>query len=418
MLRRTWWCRLRAPVAFKLLSFDNDADTVRMTLDNGSEAVVCREWVLDNCSSRRHQTGQKTSSSATDLPPYAELPHIVSASVSRDSSKKSSAVFLFSNGKTVSVDALLCSKYAAGKSKPVTSVPLPSVEHLHRVNYASFVDTTSDAHVDALERLARDAIILIQECPPTDSTVLCAAHAIDAPMHTLYGQSWHVESAPRKGPKNNIAYTSEELDLHQDLVYHESMPGIQLLHCQKFDKRCVGGESTFLDVIHAAEMFRKSNPDDFRVLCEVPAAFMKDDLDRPVPAQYYYATPHLHCGDGGEKSAVVKVFWSPAFEAPTPPHPKLAEYFRARRNFAHAIEQLKTSPLYLVFKLKEGDCVVFHQSRLLHGRKKFSEPEAGSRRLHGAYVNVDAFRNAVVTRMGFKGRSVDSLPLFANGSWR
>ena len=31
----------------------------------------------------------------------------------------------------------------------------------------------------------------------------------------------------------NVAYSSVQLDLHMDLVYFESPPGLQLLHCLK-----------------------------------------------------------------------------------------------------------------------------------------------------------------------------------------
>ena len=34
---------------------------------------------------------------------------------------------------------------------------------------------------------------------------------------------------------NDIAYTGEKLSLHMDLLYYESPPGLQLLHCL----RCV-----------------------------------------------------------------------------------------------------------------------------------------------------------------------------------
>ena len=322
--------------------------------------------------------------------------------------------FVFEDGRKSVIEASLVEKYAVRHTTRPT--PLQSVDHMHSVDFQSFLDSASDKHVDALERLALDAIILVKGCPLSDASVLEMARAIDREQHTLYGTHWHVVSKPREGPTRNIAYTSEELDLHQDLVYHESMPGLQLLHCQKFDERCTGGNSTFLDVVHAAHLFQQEFPAAFKVMCEVPAAFIKDDWERPVPAQYYYATPHFHADPASGN--VVKVYWAPAFDAPLPPHPRMGEYYEAKRLFVQLIERLKTTPLFLEFKLAEGDCVIFHQSRLLHGRRRFSEPEPGSRQLHGAYVNVDAFRNAVVTRMALKGRSLDSLPLFTNGSWR
>ena len=38
----------------------------------------------------------------------------------------------------------------------------------------------------------------------------------------------------------NIAYSNIALDLHQDLPYYESPPGVQLLHCLKFSPLVTG----------------------------------------------------------------------------------------------------------------------------------------------------------------------------------
>ncbi len=38
----------------------------------------------------------------------------------------------------------------------------------------------------------------------------------------------------------NIAYSNIALDLHQDLPYYESPPGVQLLHCLKFSPSVTG----------------------------------------------------------------------------------------------------------------------------------------------------------------------------------
>ena len=35
---------------------------------------------------------------------------------------------------------------------------------------------------------------------------------------------------------SDIAYTPMELPLHMDLTYNESTPGLQLLHCLRFEK--------------------------------------------------------------------------------------------------------------------------------------------------------------------------------------
>jgi gamma-butyrobetaine dioxygenase len=82
-------------------------------------------------------------------------------------------------------------------------------------------------------------------------------------MTTIYGTIWDVKVDLRP---INIAYSNVALDLHQDLVYYESPPGLQLLHCLRFDASIQGGATTFVDVFAAAEALRTANPAVLRLL--------------------------------------------------------------------------------------------------------------------------------------------------------
>ncbi len=52
----------------------------------------------------------------------------------------------------------------------------------------------------------------------------------------------------------NVAYSNIGLDLHMDLSYYESPPGLQLLHCLQFDEGVMGGLSTLMDGYRVAEV--------------------------------------------------------------------------------------------------------------------------------------------------------------------
>ena len=132
----------------------------------------------------------------------------------------------------------------------------------------------------------------------------------DNKNNNRYGQDFDVRQ--ERNPIN-IAYTNAGLDAHMDLPYYESPPGIQMLHCLENDQSVlVGGESLLMDVHHCAEVFRTEDPKAFRVLCEVPATFVKDHLERAHPAQMYCRRPHFEVDpESGDVSAV---FWSPSFE--------------------------------------------------------------------------------------------------------
>jgi alpha-ketoglutarate-dependent taurine dioxygenase len=404
----------------------NSSNSVSFTISDSvthsnSETLinVCREWVIDNDVARRHITGQKSTNIYDD-------PALLATQVGKTAPFTSALIsacgerihFSTEFGKSheiiIRVSDVL--KYLYGKQRVAPLKHLEGAHHMHRTTYTNFLDTDSAANAESLVRLAKDGVILVRGCPiDNDDAIRFLARAVDLEMPTLYGTTFRVVTAPSEGPKNNVAYSSVGLDLHQDLAYHESMPGLQFLLCQKFDERCTGGESTFLDLHYAAERLKEKHPAAFKSLCEIPAAFMKDDWDRPIPAQYYYATPHIHVNDLGD---VTKCFWAPPFEAPVPPTPRMAEYYEARRAFQSIIFDMSKTSLLVEFRLQPGDCVIFHQARMLHGRREFTEPEPCSRQLHGTYVNVDAFRNATVTRAAKHKIAINDIPGFANRSFR
>ena len=61
-----------------------------------------------------------------------------------------------------------------------------------------------------------------------------------------------------------------------DLCYYESPPGLQLLHCLRFDESIAGGESTLIDAFAVARALRRSQPRAFADLARIPATSLKD----------------------------------------------------------------------------------------------------------------------------------------------
>ncbi len=98
------------------------------------------------------------------------------------------------------------------------------------------------------------------------------ANRIGAVQQTIYGTTFDVIS---QAVPINVAYSPLGLEFHQDLAYYESPPGLQFLHCLRFDKSVVGGESSLSDLFAAAQYMRDNHPAEFKTLCTVPATFAK-----------------------------------------------------------------------------------------------------------------------------------------------
>lgn len=152
--------------------------------------------------------------------------------------------------------------------------------------------------------------------------------------------------------------------------YFQNPPRYQILHCLR--NRVVGGESYFVDALHAAEELRKSHPSDFEILTTTPIRF-----------HYINDSHHLHClhpiieleplhaHSSTAPPAIKFINYSPPFQAPLP-RDTPAEFYPALTRFASLLDQ---PALRFEHLLKEGDAVLFDNRRVLHAREAFHEAE-------------------------------------------
>ena len=244
-----------------------------------------------------------------------------------------------------------------------------------------------------------------QEEDPLVSQVARALSGGTLSHGTLYGDTFHVQYSPYA---HNIAYTSIFLAPHQDLVYYESIPGLQLLHCAQFGDSIIGGESLLIDSMAAASAFRKIAPHHFETLVRVPATFVKQRQG----ANMTYQRPHIVLKEEGNLSLldreIVTVNWAPAFEGPLAcPPDRVEAYYAAYQAFERMVNKSARESKNIMnsrsgrnesregekreeggeeedcifskyaqdftwqYRLKEGEIMVFNNRRMLHGRNSF-----------------------------------------------
>lgn len=219
-------------------------------------------------------------------------------------------------------------------------------------------------------------VALIEDVPTTPGTVMKMADLIAYHRKTHYGNSFQVVSARKP---EHLAYTPVELEVHTDLNYRESSPGIQLLHCLAAD--AAGGESTFVDGFWVAETLRRESAEDYRTLCEVPIPFLVKDGE----GFHYHKIPTICLDDAGR---LVEIHFNERTRGPLElPAAVMGRVYRALAHF----QAIACRPeLCVEVKMKAGDMVAFNNRRILHGRKAF-DPRTGMRHLEGTYVDMDEF---------------------------
>ncbi|KAI0790701.1 Clavaminate synthase-like protein [Abortiporus biennis] len=243
----------------------------------------------------------------------------------------------------------------------------------------------------AIDQITKYGLLFMTGVPTEKTTneecaVRTVANTFGQLRPTFYGETWDVKNIRNS---TNIAYTNLFLGFHTDLQYFNHPPRYQFLHCLR--NKVQGGTSLFVDALAAAETLRKTNPEDFDLLTSTPVKFhyINDGhhLHNSHPTIELATFPKVP----GEPRPIRFINYSPPFQAPlpvsTPP-----EFYTALERFVALLEEESSRYEYT---LREGDCVMFDNRRVLHARTAFTdEGDVGvdevNRWLKGCYIEADS----------------------------
>ncbi|KAM7203136.1 hypothetical protein V8F20_004078 [Naviculisporaceae sp. PSN 640] len=247
-----------------------------------------------------------------------------------------------------------------------------------KISYKDWT-TNREAFYRAFAALAHTGLIFITDVPHGETEVERIGNQIGMLQHTFYGTTWDVKSKPQA---ENVAYTSQFLGLHQDLMYHDPVPRLQILHC--LENSCQGGESLFSDGLYAALSLKLYASKSYNLLKQ-PRWFFGYDKE---PHHYERCHPVI---DVGDHEYIRAIHWAPPFQTPfqRSADQTLHRLRRAAKNFEHILSRPKNM---LEVKLNPGEAVIFDNWRILHGRREFAADSGGSRWLKGAYITDQVFR--------------------------
>lgn len=354
---------------------------VTVTFDDGTRARFHPVWLREHCgcaACRHPQTLERI------LDPLA-VPLDLDAVVRVDRSR---LVCDFTDGHTSTFDGKWLAAHAVdlgydGLGLPPRRPWASGATDTPRHRWQAVVD--DDRALTAwLTDLWTHGATLVEDIPDDPDAGVRLARRVSPLRPTNFGETWDVVA--RDDP-NNVAFTAIELDTHNDLPYFEYAPGVQFLHCLRFD--ATGGESVLVDGLAAAHALRDTDPEAWELLTTVPVAYRfvdgSDDLR--------WTTPVIVLDHAGE---VHEVRHHLALAAPPAlPVERLDAFYRAWRTFAALLREPDRRWHH---RLRPGEMIAWMNRRVLHGRRAFDS--GGERRLRGCYVDVDEVlsRLRVLTR--------------------
>jgi gamma-butyrobetaine dioxygenase len=259
--------------------------------------------------------------------------------------------------------------------KPWYSDHYPSIARFY---YADVIASPTSV-AEWAEAILDEGIALIQGMPDTDEALNALCELIGRVRPSFSGYIFDVFSKPNP---ENLAYTSNALELHTDLPPEELAPGIQFLHCRINDAK--GGNSLFVDATAVANALKVEHPDYFEMLTQykTPFRYTTEHQDVRAKQRIIELDP-----DNGEVSGInFSQHMADVFDFN---QRKLDQFYPAFRKFG----QMLQDPHYLMtFRLQAGECVVFDNHRIAHGRNAYQEG-SGARHLRGCYVDRGELRS-------------------------
>jgi len=362
-------------------------------------------YLRDTCSCSRcidPSTSQKLFQSA-DIPPDIDIKKIqylsnekIQITWTHDISGYESHTSTFSSAflqRTSSVRAESCRSFP----RRVTWDGATIAEHCKSFAYDEYLGSSKVLH-GALNQLHCYGIVFLHSVPSESSAVERIAEKIGPLRNTFYGLTWDVRSI---SSAKNIAYTSQDLGFHMDLLYMADPPGLQILHAMKASAR--GGESIFSDGMRAVYRMKKEPHQVLNVLRSHHVTYRyKNDgqwyqYRRPtVEGTFLWDRYGCELPSPNASRSEVDLSWSPPFQAPFDYTPRygtiqpesqgksIGEYVKAANLFKSSLEAPEA-----VFetRMQEGTCVIFDNRRVVHARKAYATDS--ERWLRGAYVDKD-----------------------------
>ncbi len=237
---------------------------------------------------------------------------------------------------------------------------------------------SDEVRLKALTTFLTYGLVILHDLPTDPECILTVARRFGHVRETNFGRYFEVYSRPNS---NDLAYRPVRLGAHTDNPYREPVPGIQLLHC--LVNETSGGWSTLVDSLCVAGVMRQEDPQGFELLASTPVRFRFIDADEELIER----RPIV---DRDMTGRMTGVHYSPRLDdLPLLDAGATRRFHRARRR----LSELFADPRFeLRFPLKAGELMMFHNSRVLHGRTAY-DPSEGHRHLQGCYIDLDGPRS-------------------------
>lgn len=338
-------------------------------------------WLRDSCPSTIDPV---TRERVFDISALSASPHPETAFVDHDAL----VIDWRDEGHRTSLPLAMLEAFSANGGRMPDPAALPrrqwrsdGYQHFVRLSQED-IEGSDGARQSFARAVIEDGIAIVTGMENSDEGLTRLARTLGPITPTVDGHYFDVRLTINP---TNLAYTANALELHTDLPNEEAAPGVQFLHCRA--NSVAGGRSLFVDGTAVAEALRDERPEDFMLLASHDIPFFR----RHTGWDYRSHQRVIELDSTGHVSGLtISQHLQDSLDLP---QTLLDDYYPA---FCRFISMLKEDRFVTRFRLAAGECIVFDNHRVVHGREAFVADE-GQRHLRGCYVDRGALRSTYRT---------------------
>ncbi|KAJ3030462.1 UNVERIFIED_CONTAM: hypothetical protein HDU68_008878, partial [Siphonaria sp. JEL0065] len=246
-----------------------------------------------------------------------------------------------------------------------------------------------------LSLIDKFGIAFIKNVPPTLEATEALGRRISFIRETHYGTFWDFTADfNAENAHADTAYTGLALQSHTDTTYFTDPIGLQLFHITEFTG--VGGKSVYVDGFAAAAELKRTNPDHYNLLTQLPIPTHSAGDPKVIMTPSPRAFPILNLDpltnelyqvrfNNDDRSVLNS---KTLIRLDTKEAVAVRDIYAALKSWVSILRD----PKYETWiQLEPGFAAIVDNWRVLHGRSAFT----GHRRVCGSYHGYDDYRSRV-----------------------
>lgn len=359
-----------------------------LVLNEGREAYFNYYWLRDNCPT---SFDSKTRERSFDIFHLAAAPRAESAVIEGDHL----VITWAGEGHVSRYPTALLALYTEGKQRPdPADLPRKAWFSDHYPEIPRFSQPELLANpakvAEWLRAMIVEGLTIVTDMPDSNEGLTETVKLMGHVRPTFFGEYFDVKTHINP---TNTAYTAKALELHTDTPAEEHAPGIQFLHCRA--NTVEGGLSIYSDGVAVANEFKRIDPEGFRLLSEIDIPFYCEHDTYDMRSRQRV----IELDKYGEVAGLtISQHMADLFDLD---QTLLDDYYPAFCRFG---KMLQDDRFMMRFMMKGGECMVFDNHRIVHGRLAYSAT-SGDRYLRGCYADREEMRStyrALVSEGRFK----------------